>query len=373
MAFTQKDLDALLSMPVNTYLNKLAKDKYDDFYKTDPFPDIPNALLNSADIVKYILTTGIVDPFTPEKLSGATYTCEFSGEYIYWDENRIKRKKKLSEDGEFPIKPNSIVFLGIEPIFYIPQYIALRFNLRVKNAYKGLLLGTGPIVDPGYVGKLFIPLHNLTSNEYRIKCKADLIDIEFTKISKNVNWDIKSDKTLMNIVGSFDFTSVPYIPKTFEQPRLNMESYESYIDKSLTADTSFAKEGTETPFVNSSMQEKIQDFNSMQINMEKKMEERIQEFNSIQKNIEKKIKELDYLKTFFTFTIAAVLIAALSLFVSSGWYFSKATELSEATQSISKQQEEYDRNKADFDELITKLQNRIDDLENVNDSSGDTP
>ncbi len=27
--------------------------------------------------------------------------------------------------------------------------------------YKGLLLGTGPIVDPGFVGKLYIPLHKL--------------------------------------------------------------------------------------------------------------------------------------------------------------------------------------------------------------------
>jgi len=354
MAFTQNDLNALLSMPGNSYLNKPAKDKYEDFKQVDPFPDIPDALLNSADIVKYILTTGMIYPFIPKKLEGATYTCEFSGEYIYWDVDRIKHKKTLSEDEKLPIKPNSIVFLGIKPIFYIPEYIALRFNLRVKNAYKGLLLGTGPIVDPGYVGKLFIPLHNLTSNEYCIKCKADLIDIEFTKISKNVNWDIKSKAVLMGIVKSLDFTSVPYIPKLFDRPTLDMDSYDSYIDKSLTED-SFAKKETETPFVNSSMQEEIKKFDEMK------------------KDIKEKLDELNYLKTFFTFTIAAVLIAALSLFVSSGWYFSNATKLSEAMQSITRQQEEYDKDKKYFDELIIELQSRVDGLENASNSSGGTP
>jgi len=352
MAFTQNDLDVLLSIPANSYLKKPAKDKYEDFKQVDPFPNIQDALLNSTDIVKYILTTGMIYPFTPEKLAGATYTCEFSGEYIFWDVHRIKHKKILPEDEELSINPDSIVFLGIKPIFYIPEYIALRFNLRVKNAYKGLLLGTGPIVDPGYVGKLFIPLHNLTSNEYRIKFKADLIDIEFTKISRNVNWDIKSDKTLMNFVNSLDFASVPYIPKLFDRPTSDMDSYDSYIDKSLTADPLFAKKGTETPLVNSSIGEKTEEFNNMQ------------------KTTNKKIKELNYLKTLLTLTIATVIFAGVTLFASTCQYFSREKKLSEAMQIINRQREEYEKDKADFDKLIIELQNRINDLENVNNSSG---
>ena len=355
MAFTQNDLDALLSMPENLYLKNPAKEKHEDFKQVDPFPDIQDALLNSADIVKYILTTGMIDPFTPEKLSGATYTCEFSGEYIYWDAHKIKHKKNLPEDEKLSINSDSIVFLGIEPIFYIPQYIALRFNLRVKNAYKGLLLGTGPIVDPGYIGKLFIPLHNLTSNEYCIKREADLIDIEFTKISKNDKWDIKSKNEQMNIVNSLNFASVPYIPKTFDRPTLDMDSYDSYIDKSLTADPLFAKKGTEMPLVNSSIGEKTEEFNNMQ------------------KTTNKKIKEMNYLRNILAITIVAVVFAAVTLSISTYRYFSETTKLSEAIQSINKQREEYEKDKADFDELITELQNRVDDLENASNSSGDTP
>ncbi len=46
-----------------------------------------------------------------------------------------------------------------------------------------LLLGTGPLVDPGFHGNLLIPLHNLTSDEYVIRGDEGLIWIEFTKTS----------------------------------------------------------------------------------------------------------------------------------------------------------------------------------------------
>ena len=368
MAFTQKDKDALLSIPENSYLNKPTKEKYKNFKQVDPFPDIPDALLNSADIVKYILTTGMIDPFNSEKLEGATYTCEFSGDYIFWDEYRIKHKKKLPDDGKLNIKPNSIVFLGIDALFSIPQYIALRFNLTVKNAYKGLLLGTGPIVDPGYVGKLFIPLHNFTSNEYYIKPKADLIAIEFTKLSKNDEWDIKSKNAQMNIVNSLNFASVQYIPKFFKSPRLDIDSY---IEESLIGISSFAKKGMETPFVYSSMAEQDKKINLMEEIIKENIEKQNKNFDSMKKNIKEKIEDLSYLKVFFGFTIASVIIAALSLFATTGWYFSNATKLSEAMQNINRQQEVYDKDKADFEKLIADLQKRIEDLEKFNISSGD--
>ena len=49
--------------------------------------------------------------------------------------------------------------------------------------HRGLLLGTGPLVDPGFHGRLLIPLHNLTSDEYTIRGDEGLIWMEFTKTS----------------------------------------------------------------------------------------------------------------------------------------------------------------------------------------------
>ena len=55
--------------------------------------------------------------------------------------------------------------------------------MKISHIYKGLLLGTGPLVDPGFVGRLSIPLHNLTANNYKFKFGQGMIQLEFTKLS----------------------------------------------------------------------------------------------------------------------------------------------------------------------------------------------
>ena len=50
------------------------------------------------------------------------------------------------------------------------------------------MLGTGPLIDPGFGGQILIPLHNLTDNDYEL-CGGDgIIWVEFTKVSKNDYW-----------------------------------------------------------------------------------------------------------------------------------------------------------------------------------------
>ena len=182
--------------------------RYDDYKDKDPYPDIEPALLNSVDIFKYVCTTGMIYPFYPiilglkenkNYLAGASYVVGIEGDVVYWDENGKKCEKVLKNaDDSFDLKRNSIAFVTLEPYFQIPNYLALRFNLKISHVYKGLLLGTGPLVDPGFVGKLSIPLHNLTANTYRFKKGDGLIQLEFTKLSKydEGKWenDLKKDK-----------------------------------------------------------------------------------------------------------------------------------------------------------------------------------
>lgn len=166
-------------------MNEDAASKYENYKKIDPFPDIDVALLNSADIVDYVNATGMIDPFYIDKLKPASYEANIKGECIFWNEKGNKQVANLVNDHDtFKLEPNSIAFVEIEPTFRLPEYIALRFNLKITNVYRGLLLGTGPLIDPGYVGKIYIPLHNLTTNTYVFECGEGLIWIEFTKISK---------------------------------------------------------------------------------------------------------------------------------------------------------------------------------------------
>ncbi len=151
----------------------------------DPFPEIADALLNSADIYDYVRMTGMLHPFHKDKLKSGSYEAAISGRCIWWDENGQHQEKLLSHENgdEFTLKANSIGFVQVEPVFRLPDYMVLRFNLKITHVHRGILLGTGPLVDPGFEGNLLIPLHNLTTNEYTFKCGEGLIWIEFTKTS----------------------------------------------------------------------------------------------------------------------------------------------------------------------------------------------
>lgn len=189
---------------------KEAEQAYKTWKRRDPFSHIPPALLSSADIADYVRLVGLIYPFHEDSLKGATYTVQLKGMCIYYEEmssDRIEHHVFCvgKDDLELPhakdnqvkyeireklvLEPNSITFLTLEPVFQVPDYLVLRFNLRIPHIYKGLLLGTGPIIDPGFQGRLSIPLHNLTSNRYVFSQGEDIISLEVTKMSPNPRWE----------------------------------------------------------------------------------------------------------------------------------------------------------------------------------------
>ncbi len=153
------------------------------YLSDDPFPSVPRALLSSPEIRDYALVTGMLLPFDENSLKSASYEAHIGGDAIWWDENGIKQQSVVKRGDPLSLKANSITFVQAEPYFRLPNYIAVRFNLRITHVHRGLLLGTGPLVDPGFSGKLLIPLHNLTSDPYELNTDEALIWIEFTKTS----------------------------------------------------------------------------------------------------------------------------------------------------------------------------------------------
>lgn len=158
------------------------------FQATDPFPSVPPALLNSADIADYAVVTGMLYPFYPDKLKTASYEVALLGRWFYIDGNGIRQEGDLKKGETVDLPKNSIAFMSVEPYFRLPDYIALRHNLKIDHIYKGLLVGTGPLIDPGFTGKVALPLHNLTENTYRLTGGQGIIWIEFTKLSPNMAW-----------------------------------------------------------------------------------------------------------------------------------------------------------------------------------------
>lgn len=162
-------------------------------YKQDPLPGIEPALLNSLDIRRYVDKGCLLEPesFDQKRMKPASYEMRFLGELSHWEEvdGRLeKRCRKVSEGDRIELRKNSISYLWTEERLLLPEYIAARFNLRIRDVHKGILLGTGPLIDPGFGGRILIPLHNLTDGKYFLTGGDGIIWVEFTKVSTNRYW-----------------------------------------------------------------------------------------------------------------------------------------------------------------------------------------
>jgi deoxycytidine triphosphate deaminase len=156
------------------------------FLAHDPFPSIPLSLLSSAEIHDYVRVTGLLHPFNSSGLKSASYEAHIGGEFIRWDEKGNRIDGELKKGSRCILPANSLTFVQVEPYLRIPNYIAVRFDLRNTHLHRGLLSGTGLLVDPGFSGKLLIPLHNLTATDCDLDTTQPLIWMEFTKTTFQV-------------------------------------------------------------------------------------------------------------------------------------------------------------------------------------------
>lgn len=185
----------------------------------DPFPEIASGLLTCAAFCAYIAEAGVVFPFdaTTETVELASIDLPLLGKAVWWDEKRQRQELEIRKDTPFVLKKNSIAFVTLRPYLQLPDYIALRFNLRVRHVYRGLLLGTGPLVDPGYQGYLAIPLHNLTNNEYTFHGGEGLVAVEFTKLDLGLNTRRGGEKQSQSGTSASPTTNF-FVP--FREPQL---------------------------------------------------------------------------------------------------------------------------------------------------------
>jgi deoxycytidine triphosphate deaminase len=145
----------------------------------DPEPGF-HGMLSADRIRAYHYAAGrIIRPFQEENLKPASYELTLGPRYVVNGEVRT-----LSDD--FPtltIEANSIVFVSMREVLLLPHWLVARFDLSIALIYEGLLLGTGPQVDPGFKGVLSCPLHNISSQPIRLEYKKPFAKMDFVKTS----------------------------------------------------------------------------------------------------------------------------------------------------------------------------------------------
>lgn len=151
-----------------------------DFW-IDPDPRREPGLLLSDRILFYCQKVNLVYPHDPLFVEPATYKLHAGREYLISDRPGQVESRDLETDGRVVIPPNGLIYIRFFEEVNIPHYMIARFNLRVTQVYRGLLLGTGPQVDPGFRGYLGCPIHNFTDEEKTIHFFDLLGTIDFEK------------------------------------------------------------------------------------------------------------------------------------------------------------------------------------------------
>src|ERR1044072_3014588 len=150
-------------------------------------PDASNVqgLILSDRIMYYAKEVNLIDPFHAGNLGPASYDLVLGPECWYADHlKQSGEAKRILSDGEkLILHPNSITFVSTRETLNMPFYLTARFNLKLRLLHEGLLLGAGPQIDPGFVGRLSCPLHNISSDKISLTCGESFAVIEFHKTS----------------------------------------------------------------------------------------------------------------------------------------------------------------------------------------------
>jgi deoxycytidine triphosphate deaminase len=149
----------------------------------DPDKSVNAGVLLSDRIRFYVERVGLIEPFAETNLAPASYDLTLGEECWYHNHTQEtgQVKRVLSKGENLIIAPNSIVFVTIKETLSLPFYMVARFNLKLRFLHEGLLVGTGPQVDPGFVGRLSCPLHNFSNGKISLTCGESFAVIEFEK------------------------------------------------------------------------------------------------------------------------------------------------------------------------------------------------
>jgi deoxycytidine triphosphate deaminase len=146
------------------------------------------AVLRAEEIRRYVTDYNLlIDKMTyrAASLKGASYTMSpHSTEgWIINDAggHELLLRRQNSRGGYYVVPRNSLVYIRLREVLRLPFYIIGRHNLKIDYVYQGLLLGTGPQVDPGFTGQIYIPLHNLTNQQVDIYIDESFVSIDFVR------------------------------------------------------------------------------------------------------------------------------------------------------------------------------------------------
>lgn len=118
-------------------------------------------------------------------VSGCNCDLEIGDECYLSDSGHGDGVFKVVEGRYYEIKPMGILLFETDAIFHIPNDCAFRLSLRMKYIKKGLLMSNLPLGQPGYDGKLFGIIMNVSTKPVIINYRERMLTLEIVGITDN--------------------------------------------------------------------------------------------------------------------------------------------------------------------------------------------
>lgn len=125
----------------------------------------------------------VIDPFAPPCLQPASYDARLGPEaYI----SKAEQKVNLGEHPLLTIRPGDFALVMSLERIQLPNNCAARIGIRSEFTRQGLVALQGPQIDPGFNGRLFTGLVNLSPNDIVMQYMDPFCTIEFYQLSEHV-------------------------------------------------------------------------------------------------------------------------------------------------------------------------------------------
>jgi dCTP deaminase len=141
-------------------------------------------MLSDSEILQAIQSGEMeLEPFEETSLQPASYDLRV-GDFAFASTG--KERVDLSQRGVLVIEPGEFVVVQTLERVKFGLRIAAQLGLRSEYARRGLLMLSGPQVDPGFEGLLVIRLINLAPMSVALPYKAPFLTAQFFKLSEPV-------------------------------------------------------------------------------------------------------------------------------------------------------------------------------------------
>ena len=152
------------------------------------------SVLNDEEIKRYCKEYQLIKPYDKKRIKYASYDLSIGEEYRITSEEKVR---EIGENGVIEIPPNDLCYILTDEILNIPADMCAFIFPRQTRVLEGVLMYPQPPIDPGFKGKLYVLLHNLSNQKIRMRSGEHLATIVFLKLvnkSKGYGSDKEEDK-----------------------------------------------------------------------------------------------------------------------------------------------------------------------------------